>query len=394
MIVTRMSAPQAERQLILLSAGTAGRRRAIAPQAERLAAVVDWRHLLETLRHRRLLTILGPRILELAGERADENFVEELDLAIASGRRQGALLQLVALRVMNALTEAGICSSPLKGPMLGETIYGDAGRRPSSDIDLLVAPDDLHSAVEVVRGLGYGAPTDHLEDRGLPALHFALVHERRELPPIELHWRIHWYERDFACERLLPPPGSISQDWRPTLADELASLLLFYARDGFVDLRLATDLSAWWDAFGSHLQRGDLGELIGAYPALACVVAVTLNVAERVVGIPASEVLDRPLRLGVRGHLAARLANPNPRVSPPQLYADMGVIDALLMPPGHFRAFVRRQLLPPREILEERAQQAQQRRASSALGHCTRVLGRYALTMTRLVRAPETVRVP
>ena len=93
----------------------------------------------------------------------------------------------------------------MKGPLLAEAIYGDPGRRLSSDIDLLVAPEQLRSAVEVVRRLGYAAPTDYVQDSGLPLLHFGLVHERRELPPVELHWRVHWYERDFARERLLPP---------------------------------------------------------------------------------------------------------------------------------------------------------------------------------------------
>ena len=76
------------------------------------------------------------------------------------------------------LADAGIRCTPLKGPLLGEAIYGDPGRRLSSDIDLLVAPEQLQAAVEVVRGLGYGAPTDHVGADGLPLLHFVLVHER------------------------------------------------------------------------------------------------------------------------------------------------------------------------------------------------------------------------
>ena len=46
-------------------------------------------------------------------------------------------------------------------------------------------------AVEVVRTLGYAVPTDHVEQGGLPLLHFVLAHERGELPPVELHWRVH-----------------------------------------------------------------------------------------------------------------------------------------------------------------------------------------------------------
>ncbi len=236
-----MSSLQAERQVILLSAGTAARRRAMGERAERLLGEVDWSRLVETLRRRRLLTVLGPRVLELAEGSAGDGFPEAVEQALEAGRRRGAFLQLISLRIVAMLADAGIRCTPLKGPLLGEAIYGDPGRRLSGDIDLLVAPEQLQAAVEVVRELGYGAPIDYVREDGLPQLHLALTHERAELPPVELHWRVHWYERTFARERLLPPTGAPPGDWRPAPTDELAALLLFYARDGFVGLRLAAD---------------------------------------------------------------------------------------------------------------------------------------------------------
>jgi hypothetical protein len=392
-----MTSPQAERQLVLLSAGTAERRRAMRERAGRLAAEVDWPRLGETLRLRKLLPTLGPRIVELAGVRARDDFTAEVEQAIASGRRQGAFLQLISQRLMAALADAGICSAPLKGPLLGEAIYGDPGRRLSGDIDLLVSPEQLNAAVEVVRGFGYGAPREHVDGRGLPLLHFALAHERGELPPVELHWRVHWYERRFAHERLLAPDESRSGGWRPAPADELAALLLFYARDGFVELRIAADLGAWWDAFGGELAPGALDELLELYPELGRVIPVALTAAEMVVGLPAEQIIARMPKLGLRQRVAVRLANPNPNGSSSQLYAEIGLIDGLLMPRGGLREFVRRQLLLPREVLDEYDQLAPKPRVRSSLGYGPRVLircgvlGRYGLALTRLVRTPETV---
>jgi hypothetical protein len=355
-------------------------------------AQVDWPRLVETLSLRRLLPVLGPRILELAKGCASDDFGTAVERAVDAGHRHGAFLQLVSLRITAMLADAGIRSAALKGPLLAEAIYGHAGRRLSNDIDLLVAPEQLQTAVNVVRGLGYSAPTDYVQACGLPLLHFVLVHERGELPPVELHWRVHWYERSFACERLLPPTVDPLGNWRPAPGDELAALLLFYARDGFIDLRLASDLSAWWDAYGADLQPGALDELLRIYPALARVIPVAVEVAGKLVGLPTTQIIRDMPKLYLRERMAVRLANPNPHSSRSQLYADAGLIDGLLMPTGDLRAFVRRQLLPSAEVLDEQARHAARRRARSPLGRCAGVLARYGLTTLRLMRAPETLR--
>jgi hypothetical protein len=96
--------------------------------------------------------------------------------------------------------------------------------------------------------------------------------------------------------------------------------------------------------------------------------------------------------LGLRERVAARLANPNPRSSQPQLYADMGLIDGLLAPAGDLSAFVRRQLLPPEEVLDQQARHGARHEARSPLTRCAGVLARYGLTLTRLVCTSDTVR--
>ena len=287
---------------------------------------------------------------------------------------------------MSSLADAGIVSTALKGSRLSEALYGDRGRRLSSDIDLLVAADQLNSAVEVVRELGYESPTDHIEASGLPVLHFALAHERHQLPPVELHWRIHWYEGRFAGERLLPPSGEYVDAWRPAPIDELTALLLFYARDGFVNMRLATDLGAWWDTFGRELEVGALDELIRCYPALEHILLVASRVAERVVGLPSSLLTKQGSKLGARDRIAVRLGDPYSRSSEAQLYADIGLIDGLLVPWRSFGAFVRRQVIPPRDVLSGHARSSGRERATTSLGHGARVLVRYALAMARLAR--------
>jgi hypothetical protein len=394
-----MALPTALRQLILLSAGTSARREHAQALAAELAADADWLALARILRARRLLPTLGPRILELAAGAASLEFDATVEESLAEGRRQAALLQLTSSQVSSALAAAGIRSTPLKGSLLAERIYGDPGRRLSGDVDLLVAPTDLQAATEIVCRLGYSPPEDHVDRDGLPLLHFALAHQHGQLPPVELHWRVHWYEQSFAAERLLAPTVASSPDgWCPDPAAELASLLLFYARDGFIDLRLATDLGALWDACADEVPTGALDEIYMRYPELRRVLLASSRVAEKVVGVPAAQLLGGLPALGLRARAAVRLANPHPRSSAAQLYADRGCVDGLLMPAGGFSAFVRRQVFPPRQVLEQRAQRDPRRRLRSMLGPNARllarcgVLGRYALTMTRAARAPEALR--
>jgi len=379
----------AERTLILMSAGTADRRRTMGRLGAEIAAQVDWARLAESLRARKLLSSLGPNVVELAGGQESVEFTHAVDEAITTGHRHASFLQLLSTRAIGMLGDAGIRAATLKGPVLGQAIYGDIGRRLSSDIDLLVAPEQLNAAVEVIRGLGYAAPADHVEESGLPMLHFVLVHEGGDLPAVELHWRVHWYERSFARDRLLPPDINPAGDWRPERAAELVALLLFYARDGFAGLRLASDLSAWWDVCGRDLPAGAVPDVLSAYPKLERAVVAATRAAEETVGLPAGEILGRRSKVTSRERIAARLADPSPVASESQLYADMGLIDGLLMPPGGFRAFVRRQLLPPAEVLDEHSRAADRSRARSPAARCVGVLARYCATLARLTRAPE-----
>jgi Uncharacterised nucleotidyltransferase len=385
--LTRPDSMRAEEQLVLLSAGTGARRRARRAQIERLAGEVDWSLLVGLLRARRLLAVLGPRLLDLAGDRANGEFALAVEEETASGCRRDALLALMSARIMAMLSDEGIRSSALKGPLLGEAIHGAPGRRQSGDIDLLVAAEQIEGAVEVVRRLGYRAPADHRSADGLPLLHFALAHERGELPPVELHWRIHWYERAFARERLLPSRAERLAGWRPAPADELAALLLFYARDGLMGLRLATDLSAWWDAYGDRMPANALEELIAAYPELRRAIVVGALAAEMVVGLPAEWIVAGAGEPSARERMALRMANPYPRSGTAQLHAEAGLVDWLVAPAGGQREFVRRQLLPPRGVRVDRARRSGGRRPASSAGHGTRVLGRYGLAVARVALA-------
>lgn len=382
--MTRMSV---EQELILRAAATRERRAAERGRIDEMLRAVKWPALTEQLAHARLLPTLGPRIAALAGDEAPAEFGETACAAVAACQRQDALLLLMGEQVVEALRARGIAAAALKGPALGEELHGEAGRRLSSDIDLLVPAARLREAVAVVAELGYERPTDPVEENGLPLLHFAMPHG--ELPAVELHWRIHWYEDRFAEERLLPPTEA-DGDWRPETVDRLVSMLLYYARDGFSGMRQATDLAAWWDRFGDDLPAGNLEARLGAYPQLRPAVSAATRIADRTVGLPSARLLNGS-RLGRRGRVAVALADPRPYATMQQLYAEIALIDGLLTPPGGFAAYLSRQIAPSAEVIQDHANKSIGGRTTSRLGYAMRILGRCALALGRLLHIPGTL---
>jgi hypothetical protein len=381
-----MAGLTAEQELLLRSAATGARREAEREQLETLLARVDWSDLGELLGQSRLLPTLGPRIVASAGDRVDPGFRAAASEAVEAVRRQDALLLLMGQRLEETLRARGIATAPLKGPALGEELYGEAGRRLSSDIDLLVPAERLGEAAEAAASLGYEEATDPVGEDGLPLLHLAMPHP--ELPAVELHWRIHWYEERFARERLLPPAGAEAA-WRPQPVDQLVALLLYYARDGFSGVRQACDLAAWWDRFGAELGDGELEARLDAYPQLRPAVTAAARVADRMVGLPSGRLLTGS-GLGARGRLAIALADPRPYATTQQLYAEIALIDGLLTPRGGFRSYLHRQVTPSAEVIRDHTDKGLGAHETSRLGYALRILGRYALALGRLLRIPGT----
>ncbi|MGH2872158.1 MAG: nucleotidyltransferase family protein, partial [Solirubrobacteraceae bacterium] len=230
-----------------------------------------------------MLETLGGRIVDVARDRAPGWFHQLAGRAVAAQAQRESWVELALVRLIAVLSAEGIASLPLKGPLLSKALYRQAGRRPCADIDLLVTSEDLPRAVDAAVGLGYARPADPVGHDGLPRLHFRLL-DPGGLPPLELHWRVHWYESRFSRDMLLRSRARSHGVRRARLADELASLLLFYARDGLADLRLACDLAAWCDAFGAQLEPGAVGALVACYPALGRPLMAAAAAAERTVG--------------------------------------------------------------------------------------------------------------
>jgi putative nucleotidyltransferase-like protein len=376
--MTRRLRPHEE--AVLLTAGTRARRAAAAPRLQALLERVSWTALLEELARQRLVPLLGARILEAAAS-APEEFVDAVERETRGARAVGELGELVTLRVATALESAGVPNVPLKGPLQARALHVDAAMRSSRDIDVLVARDALARSVDALAALGW-----HVDPSAAPpVLHVRLV-SGAGLPDVELHWRIHWYEREFArraLDRATPGRDGVR---RMQPADALAALALYHARDGLAGLRHATDAAAWWDAHGTAADGPVLGAAIAAHPALERALTASALVLDPLVGIPAGALVGAPPRVTWSARRAVALANPLMHGSAAQLIAEASLVDGLLAPPGRRRASVRRRALPsPQELPRDpRDRSLAVRRAE----HLARLAVRCAFAIVRRRPAP------
>jgi Uncharacterised nucleotidyltransferase len=315
-----------------------------------LAASVDYERLAERLERQRLVALVGHRLARLCTAEVPAAFSSLAHRRAAEGRHRFALHRHIARTLARRMETAGIEVLPLKGPLLAERIYDDPGLRASpADLDFLVRPDQLDHAVELMGSLGYRVWDETKWDAGLPHYHYCLTPPDTTMPKVELHWRIHWYEKRFASAMIERSTADHDGIRTPSVVDDLATLLIIFARDGFVGLRLAADIGAWWTSWGEALQENCLDQIVDEYPELRAAVLAALDVSHRISGLPSEHLVSATQQLPARARLASRLANWRIRGSRDEVATNITLIDLLLTPRAAAGVYVRHYYMSPIE---------------------------------------------
>lgn len=323
----------------------AARARDRAAIAAALAAC-DQAALARYLDERNLLPLLGTRALELAPEACGDALREKVDEAVRITSLRAMLYEHALSTAAGALEDAGVPVLPLKGVALARAAHGSPGLRLTGDTDVLVHRDHVARAIDVLAGLGYQRPTDPAWVDGRPLLHYTLRHASDQAPPLELHWRIHWSDVAFS-DALLANSTRRPGAWRAAEpAAELASLLLFYARDGFSGLRLAADIGGWWDRHAGEVPQGAIGRYAAEHPRLRRSFAAALATVQRLVDVPAA-ALWPGMRLDRSAARAAALADAELTGSRRSTVAKIMAVDLLLSTGTDKVGFLRRYALQP-----------------------------------------------
>jgi len=219
---------------------------------------------------------------------------------------------------VHALAAAGVETCALKGPVLAERLYDPPSARHAMDVDLLVRPSELSRALAALSAAGYahegGVTAEYLMRYG----HHLAV-SRSETAPTELHFRAY---AGFGTE--VPADVVMARARRFDLGDA-GSVLIMMPEDEFVYL----GAHAAGHSFIRLVWLYDLKQLLARHPdldwervgdaaesfQLSSVVAFTMELLDRWLGIGVPNLPSRLRRRGVRSRLADRLLT---EVSTPQ----------------------------------------------------------------------------
>lgn len=180
-----------------------------------LAGVTDWEKLAASAVIHNMSGLLHRRVADLCPDAVASAVLEawrtrSADVAIRSLRMQRELVM-----VLGVLAEAGVPALALKGATLSQQLYGDSTLRLFNDLDVLVRPESIRAARDVVIGLGYEDvhPLD-ASDKGLLELQRGEQEATFRRPRgdlLEVHWRIgpRFAEDSLSAEGLFERAGEV-----------------------------------------------------------------------------------------------------------------------------------------------------------------------------------------
>jgi len=154
----------------------------------------EWSGITPILRCHSLLPLFYYKTSSLPAEaRPPAEIQEELRIIFLESVARSLRLEEQLEEIIQAFREKGIRTLVMRGPALARSIYPEPALRQGSDLDLLVLPEHLIRAREILEELGYTCLGRRFETARdfYHAENFQRRGRRRDSIPVDLHW-IHW----------------------------------------------------------------------------------------------------------------------------------------------------------------------------------------------------------
>ncbi|RKS82368.1 putative nucleotidyltransferase-like protein [Haloarcula quadrata] len=181
-----------------------------APDPPPIDDAPDWDRVVALARYHGVVQLLYEGLEAMARESGDEFTVPAAVLTRLSSIVQGKRMRNLAFttelqEILERFETRGVRAVPFKGPALSVAAYDDATVREYNDLDLLVHPEDIPAAADILeeRGYEWRGGTPRLDDAALLGgpVTKAIVHEYEMRGPefdVELRWRVGDAERPFS----------------------------------------------------------------------------------------------------------------------------------------------------------------------------------------------------
>ncbi len=157
-----------------------------------LKAPIHWDEVMESASWYGIEPLLYNALKAFQGTNAiPEEFMEKLKVAYYDTVARNMYLYAELERILESFNNSGTEVIVLKGAALAQTVYGDIGLRPMSDIDLLVKRQNLPDAEKILSASGY-----FLDERKASGWyqrnqhhHMNYIHREKGVL-VEIHWQI------------------------------------------------------------------------------------------------------------------------------------------------------------------------------------------------------------
>ncbi|PQP91213.1 nucleotidyltransferase family protein [Paenibacillus sp. AR247] len=116
---------------------------------------IDWDAFLDLVIHHRVYPLIYLRIKNMGEDLIPERVTSNLHKLYKNNTIMMMQLTREMCEICRTLTESGIRTLQLKGPILALQLYGELSYRTSKDLDLLIDGSDVAKTTAILHQLGY-----------------------------------------------------------------------------------------------------------------------------------------------------------------------------------------------------------------------------------------------
>lgn len=245
---------------------------------ELIKSKVDWNYFFDLVKKNRIYPIVYRNLSVLGCENINNKILRDIGELSKANLIASMKLTYELIKVMKTFKESNIRVFSLKGPALGNRIYGDSSLRMSHDLDILVEEENIHRAEEVLRGLGY-LPIDFEKNLTEKQRNISikqnhhLGYKNRENILVELHWRYSYEQQDVAFESIWNEKDTVTIGGEKisllSKEEELLYLIFHGAKHGYFRLKWMLDIveiiknnNLDWELFLKKSKNLDMEDIV------------------------------------------------------------------------------------------------------------------------------------